>query len=217
MALVAPVQAAEAVQMPAAGLYRLAQRLAATSPAQPITGSGIWPGRDLEAAVAAQADDRRSLCPGRLDGGEQTLAGHCVRRPVDDKRVVRATRTPPQQPRAHAQRHGVHRARQPTRGRAAGEPHAQRQALEAGVRKSGYTVHFVDAGVDTGAAVVQRRVPVLSGDTEAALTARILAEEHRSYPEAVRLVLSGQVTYKPDGKASSTNAKSDTKTDGVTA
>lgn len=83
--------------------------------------------------------------------------------------------------------------------------HAQRQALGAGVRESGCTVHFVDAGVDTGKAVVQRRVPVLPGDTEAALTARILAEEHRSYPEAVRLVLSG-VNRKPDHKTGEVTA-----------
>ena len=101
--------------------------------------------------------------------------------------------------------------------------HAQRQALGAGALESGCTVHFVDAGVDTGAAIVQRRVPVLPGDTEAALTARILAEEHRSYPEAVRLVLSGQVlnsqvlsgtvTHQPDGKDTNANIKAN----GVTA
>ncbi len=76
--------------------------------------------------------------------------------------------------------------------------HAQRQALAAGVRETGCTVHFVDAGVDTGKTIVQRRVPVSPGDTEEALTARILAEEHRSYPEAVRLVLSGEATGKDD-------------------
>ncbi len=70
--------------------------------------------------------------------------------------------------------------------------HAQRQALAAGVGESGCTVHFVDTGVDTGAAIVQRRVPVLPGDTEETLAARILVEEHRAYPEAVRLVLIGQ-------------------------
>lgn len=99
--------------------------------------------------------------------------------------------------------------------------HAQRQALAAGAHESGCTVHFVDAGVDTGAAIVQRRVPVLQGDTEESLTVRILAEEHRSYPEAVRLVLSGQVTGKPDGNSSSTNtetnAEPDAKLNEVTA
>jgi len=71
--------------------------------------------------------------------------------------------------------------------------HAQRKALEAGVTESGCTVHLVDAGVDTGPVVVQRRVPVLPSDTEETLSARILAEEHRAYPEAIRLVLTGQV------------------------
>jgi phosphoribosylglycinamide formyltransferase 1 len=71
--------------------------------------------------------------------------------------------------------------------------HAQRQALEAGVRESGCTVHFVDAGVDTGHAIVQRRVPVEAGDDEASLAARILEQEHLAYPEAVRLVLRGEV------------------------
>ena len=70
--------------------------------------------------------------------------------------------------------------------------HAQQQALAAGVKTSGCTVHFVDAGVDTGAPIVQRRVPVLPGDTEASLAARILLEEHQAYPEAVRRVLTGQ-------------------------
>lgn len=70
--------------------------------------------------------------------------------------------------------------------------HAQRQALEAGAPESGCTVHFVDAGVDTGAVVVQRRVPVLPGDSERSLTERILVEEHRAYPEAVRRVLLGR-------------------------
>ena len=70
--------------------------------------------------------------------------------------------------------------------------HAQRQALSAGVKESGCTVHFVDAGVDTGETIVQRRVPVLAGDTEETLAQRILLEEHRAYPEAVRRVLTGQ-------------------------
>ncbi len=71
--------------------------------------------------------------------------------------------------------------------------HAQQQALSAGVRESGCTVHFVDAGVDTGKPIVQRRVPVLPDDTEETLAARILLEEHQAYPEAVRLVVSGRV------------------------
>jgi phosphoribosylglycinamide formyltransferase-1 len=68
--------------------------------------------------------------------------------------------------------------------------HAQRQALEAGVRVSGCTVHLVDAGLDSGPIVVQRAVPVLDDDDEAALAARILVEEHRAYPEALRRLLA---------------------------
>ena len=71
--------------------------------------------------------------------------------------------------------------------------HAQRQALEAGVRESGCTIHFVDAGIDTGRAIVQRRVALEANDDEASLTARILDQEHIAYPEAVRLVLRGEV------------------------
>ena len=71
--------------------------------------------------------------------------------------------------------------------------HAQRQALEHGVKVSGATVHFVDEGVDTGPIVLQAAVPVLEGDTEATLSARILAEEHRLYPEAVRLYAEGRL------------------------
>ena len=57
--------------------------------------------------------------------------------------------------------------------------HAQRQAIASGVRFSGCTVHFVDAGTDTGQFMVQAAVPVLPGDDEAFLSARILIEEHR--------------------------------------
>ena len=71
--------------------------------------------------------------------------------------------------------------------------HAQRQALAWGVRVAGATVHFVDDGVDTGPIVMQAAVPVLEGDTEEALSARILAEEHRIYPESVRLFAEGRL------------------------
>jgi phosphoribosylglycinamide formyltransferase-1 len=64
---------------------------------------------------------------------------------------------------------------------------AQRQALEHGVRVTGCTVHFVDAGVDSGPIVLQAVVPVAADDTAATLAARILAAEHRIYPQAVRL------------------------------
>jgi len=65
----------------------------------------------------------------------------------------------------------------------------QRRALEAGEKESGCTVHFVDEGTDSGPIVLQRRVPVRPGDTEETLSARILEEEHRAYPEAISRVL----------------------------
>jgi len=73
---------------------------------------------------------------------------------------------------------------------------AQRQALDAGVRVTGCTVHFVDAGVDTGPIVAQRAVRVLAGDTEASLSARILAQEHRAYVEAAAMVADGRVRLR---------------------
>ena len=68
---------------------------------------------------------------------------------------------------------------------------AQRQAIEHGVKVSGVTVHLVTAELDGGPIVVQRAVPVVTGDTPESLSARILEEEHRAYPEAVRLILDG--------------------------
>ncbi len=73
--------------------------------------------------------------------------------------------------------------------------HAQRQALEAGETESGCTVHFVDEGTDTGAVILQRKVPVLAGDTEESLSERILVEEHRAYPEAIVRILSSLRGY----------------------
>jgi phosphoribosylglycinamide formyltransferase-1 len=74
--------------------------------------------------------------------------------------------------------------------------HAQRQAIEHGVRVSGATVHFVDEGTDTGPIVLQAAVEVRDGDTEEALAARILAEEHRIYPEAIRLFAEGRLAIE---------------------
>ena len=71
--------------------------------------------------------------------------------------------------------------------------HPHRQALEHGVKLSGATVHFVEDGVDTGPIVLQAAVPVRPDDTEATLEARILKEEHRLYPEAVRLFAEGRL------------------------
>jgi phosphoribosylglycinamide formyltransferase-1 len=71
--------------------------------------------------------------------------------------------------------------------------HAQRQALDHGAKVAGATVHFVDEGVDTGPIVLQAAVPVEPGDTEDTLAARILVQEHRLYPEAVRLFARGRL------------------------
>jgi phosphoribosylglycinamide formyltransferase-1 len=71
---------------------------------------------------------------------------------------------------------------------------AQRQALEHGVRVSGATVHLVTAELDGGPIILQSSVAVLPGDTPDTLAARILVEEHRIYPEAIRLVLEGNWT-----------------------
>jgi phosphoribosylglycinamide formyltransferase 1 len=71
--------------------------------------------------------------------------------------------------------------------------HAQRQALDYGVKFSGCTVHFVDPGTDTGPIIIQAAVPVLDGDTEQTLGARIQKEEHRIYPEAVKLYAEGRL------------------------
>ena len=71
--------------------------------------------------------------------------------------------------------------------------HAQKKALDAGVRVAGCTVHFVDEGVDTGPIILQAAVPVLPNDDEEILSERILAYEHRIYPLAVRLIAEGSV------------------------
>lgn len=71
--------------------------------------------------------------------------------------------------------------------------HAQRQALEAGCRVSGATVHLVDEGTDTGPILIQGVVPVLPQDTEDTLAARILSVEHRIYPLALRWAAEGRV------------------------
>jgi phosphoribosylglycinamide formyltransferase-1 len=71
--------------------------------------------------------------------------------------------------------------------------HGQRQALRHGAKVAGCTVHFVDEGVDTGPIILQAAVPVAEDDTEETLAARILVEEHRLYPEAVRLLAEGRL------------------------
>ena len=65
--------------------------------------------------------------------------------------------------------------------------HAQRQAVQYGVRVAGCTVHFVDENLDCGPIILQKCVPVLKDDDEDSLAGRILIEEHKCYPEAIRL------------------------------
>jgi phosphoribosylglycinamide formyltransferase-1 len=74
--------------------------------------------------------------------------------------------------------------------------HAQRQCLAYGARFAGCTVHFVDEGTDTGPIVAQAIVPVLPGDTDDALAARILEQEHRLYPQAVRWFAQGRLSLE---------------------
>ncbi|MGI0047094.1 MAG: phosphoribosylglycinamide formyltransferase [Nitrosotalea sp.] len=71
--------------------------------------------------------------------------------------------------------------------------HSQRQAIEYGVKYSGCTVHFVDEGVDTGPIILQAIVRVKDNDTEDSLSKRILKQEHRIYPKAVRLFAQGKI------------------------
>jgi phosphoribosylglycinamide formyltransferase-1 len=71
--------------------------------------------------------------------------------------------------------------------------HAQRQALERGVRITGATVHFVDEEMDHGPIIMQAAVPVYPDDTEEILSTRILAQEHRIYPQAIQLFAEGRL------------------------
>jgi phosphoribosylglycinamide formyltransferase-1 len=71
--------------------------------------------------------------------------------------------------------------------------HTHRRALEAGCKASGATVHFVTPQLDHGPIVMQSVVPVLAGDTETSLAERVLATEHRIYPQAVRWFIDGQL------------------------
>jgi phosphoribosylglycinamide formyltransferase-1 len=75
---------------------------------------------------------------------------------------------------------------------------SQKQALDYGVKFAGCTVHFVDENLDAGPIVLQAVVPVEGSDTENTLSARILKEEHKIYPEAVEIVLQGK--YKIEGR-----------------
>jgi len=76
--------------------------------------------------------------------------------------------------------------------------HVHEQALAAGVKVSGCTVHFVVPDMDSGPIIVQEAVPVLPGDNPDALAARILEAEHRCYPQALRLIAEGRVEIAGD-------------------
>ena len=83
--------------------------------------------------------------------------------------------------------------------------HTHQRALEAGVRVAGTTVHFVTPTLDCGPIVIQAVVPVLDGDDEAALAARVLVQEHRIYPQAVRWFVEDRLSLTADGKVRVTN------------
>lgn len=76
--------------------------------------------------------------------------------------------------------------------------HAQKQALDYGVRITGCTIHFVDEGIDSGPVILQKAVPVMEGDDEEKLSARILEQEHQLYPEVVKLF--GEDRIKVQGR-----------------
>ena len=72
--------------------------------------------------------------------------------------------------------------------------HVQQKAVDYGVKFSGCTVHFVDEGVDTGPIIIQAVVPVLPGDSAEGLAQRILEQEHKIYPEAIRYFAEGRIS-----------------------
>ncbi|MBM3344516.1 MAG: phosphoribosylglycinamide formyltransferase [Betaproteobacteria bacterium] len=83
--------------------------------------------------------------------------------------------------------------------------HTHRRALQAGVRLHGCTVHFVTPGVDSGPIIAQAAVPVLANDDEDTLAARVLAQEHRIYPHAVRWFCEGRVKLGSQGAVEYSN------------
>lgn len=74
--------------------------------------------------------------------------------------------------------------------------HAQRQALRHGLKVSGCTVHFVDAGLDSGPIIAQQALRVRADDDEDSLSRRILRQEHRLYPQAIRLYFAGRLQIR---------------------
>ncbi|GIX28011.1 MAG: phosphoribosylglycinamide formyltransferase [Burkholderiales bacterium] len=86
--------------------------------------------------------------------------------------------------------------------------HTHRRALEAGVRIHGCTVHFVTESLDHGPIIIQAAVPVLPEDDEARLAARVLAEEHRIYPQAIRWIVEGRLRLTGEGRVEIDGARS---------
>ncbi|OGS98911.1 MAG: phosphoribosylglycinamide formyltransferase [Gallionellales bacterium RIFCSPLOWO2_12_FULL_59_22] len=78
--------------------------------------------------------------------------------------------------------------------------HTHARALQGGVKIHGCTVHFVTPDLDHGPIIIQAAVPVLCGDTEQTLAARVLHEEHRIYPQAIRWLCAGQIELGDDGR-----------------
>ena len=74
--------------------------------------------------------------------------------------------------------------------------HAQKQAIEYGVKVTGCTVHFVDEGLDSGPIIAQKAVPVLDSDTEEVLSSRILKQEHELYTKSINLFAHGKISLK---------------------
>jgi phosphoribosylglycinamide formyltransferase-1 len=91
--------------------------------------------------------------------------------------------------------------------------HTHQRAIDAGMRISGCTVHFVTEGMDEGPVIGQAAVPILSGDTAETLAARVLTVEHQLYPEALRLFAEGKVAME-GGRAISTAASAKSATGG---
>jgi formyltetrahydrofolate hydrolase len=74
--------------------------------------------------------------------------------------------------------------------------HAQKQAIEYGVKVTGCTVHFVDEGLDSGPIIAQKVVPVFGSDTEEILSSRILKQEHKLYIKSINLFAEGKISFK---------------------
>jgi phosphoribosylglycinamide formyltransferase-1 len=88
--------------------------------------------------------------------------------------------------------------------------HTHRRALAAGVRVHGATVHFVSTTLDHGPIIIQAAVPVLADDDEGTLAARVLREEHRIYPQAIRWLCTGRISITSDERVILSSARHST-------